>query len=827
MDDLPETESRPQGETTLDRALRRSALALLAERLLRLGAGLFTLALFFLALSWLGLWRALALEARMAGVALFAFAALYLVAREIAGGLPRRRAAAARLDAAAQGPLKPAASLDDTLAAQEAADPATAALWALHRKRLEKTLARTPVAPPQPRLPERDPYALRAFAVVAAVAAAFVAGDEKRARLAAAFDWRAARIFAPAQRVDAWFDPPAYTGRPPIVLAQEGAVSGAVEAPVNSTLRLRPADAAVSVEGGLAPVETAENSEKKERAYTLAGEARLFLSDGRVFDVVAIPDRAPTIAVSGRPRNNARGTMTLSYRAEDDYGVTGAEAVFSQSGARRALYEPPRQPLELPAGAAGLGEGRATLDLADSPYAGAKVTMRLVAKDAAGNEGVSEPAEITLPQRRFTKPLAKALVEQRRILALEPDARANVRAALEALSLAPEAFDTPSAIHLGLRTARRSLEGRRTDDELRSVADMLWAMALSLEDGDASQAERDLRAAEQALREAMQKGAPEEEIAKRSQELRAALDKFLEQLGARPRPPGEPPREASGDPDSVTPEDLQGMLDDIEKAMRSGDMAQAQKLLDELQDIMENARTGDAEDARSAAQQQRRRDMQKALGDLDQLSREEQQLRDETFQGAKPGEDDPRKAQRGGKKGQPQASDDMGAERQRQQALREKLEREQDALKGDAGEAGEAFDDARKAMKEAEEAMKPGGEGRGKAVDAQGRAVEALRKGADKLAEQMRGQDGQEGEEGDEGEDGQGKRGRTRGRYGQGRDPLGRSQGGQRASHEKYDPLGMPPAQRAHRVQEELRRRLGQPERPAEELDYLQRLLRR
>ncbi|WP_457798740.1 TIGR02302 family protein [Methylocystis sp. S23] len=823
MDDLAENEARrPGGEAALEHALRRSALAILAERLLRLGAGLATLALLFLTLSWLDFWRAAPLQARMAGVALFGFAALYLVGREIARGPPRRRAAAARLDETARGPLKPAASLDDTLAASEAADPATAALWALHRKRLEEALALTPIAPPRPRLPERDPYALRAVALVAAVAAAFVAGDEKRARIAAAFDWRAVQIFAPAQRVDAWFDPPAYTGRPPIVLAQE---SGAVEAPVNSTLRLRPADASVSVDGALAPV---ENADKRERGFALAGAARLYLPDGRDFEVTAIPDRAPAIVLSGRPRNNARGSMTLSFRAEDDYGVTSAEAAFSRSGSRRALYDPPRLPLDLPAGAGGLGEGRATLDLADSPYAGAKVAMRLVAKDAAGNEGSSEPVETTLPQRRFVKPLARALAEQRRVLALDPDARANVRAALEALSLAPEAFETPSAIHLGLRSARRGLEGPRSDDELRGVADMLWAMALSVEDGNTSEAERDLRAAEQALREAMQRGASDEEIAKRTQELRAALDKFLEQLGARPRQPGEPPREASGDPDSVTPEDLQGMLDDIEKAMKSGDMAQAQKLLDELQDIMENAQTGDESGARSAAQQQRRREMQRALSELDQLSREEQQLRDDTFQGMKnPTDDDARKTQRGGRKGQPQQSDDAGAERQRQQALREKLEREQDALKGDAGEAGEELDDARKAMKEAEEALKPGGEGRGKAVDAQGRAVDALRKGTDKLAEQMRGEDGQEGEEGEDGQDGQGKRGRARGRYGQGRDPLGRSQGGQRAGHEKYDPLGLPPAQRAHRVQEELRRRLGQPERPSEELDYLQRLLSR
>lgn len=821
MDLSSKNENGPlESAGALEYALRRSATAILAERLLRLGAALVTLALFFVALSWLGFWRAVPVEARMLGVSLFGFLALYLAAREIARGLPKRKAAAARLDAAADGPLKPAASLDDTLAAQDA-DPATAALWALHRKRLEAALAKTPIEAPHPRLPERDPYALRALALVAAVAAAFVAGDEKGSRLAAAFDWRAIHLLAPAQRIDAWFDPPPYTGRPPIVLGQE---SGAVQAPVNSTLRLRPADARVSVEGALAPIESAE---KKERGFALAGDAKIDFADGRSFAVAAIPDRAPMIELMGKPRNNARGTMTLSYRAEDDYGVVSAEAVFSKADAGRALYEPPRLPLALPAGAGGLGEGRATLDLAGSPYAGAKMTMRLVAKDAAGNEGASDPIEVTLPQRRFTKPLARALVEQRRILALDPDEHANVRAALEALSLAPEVFETPSAVHLGLRAARRSLEGKPGDDDLRGVADMLWAMALNLEDGNTPDAERDLRAAEQALREALARGANEEEIAKRTQELRAALDKFLEQLGARAQPPQQQQSDSAADPDSVTAGDLQAMLDDIEKAMKSGDMAEAQRLLDELQDIMENAQTGDAGSAQNAAREKKRREMQRALSEIDQLAREEQQLRDDTFQGMKnPSDDDVRRPQqRGGKKGQAQAGDDAGPERQRQQSLRDKLERQQDAMKGEAGEAGEALDDARKSMKEAEEALKPGGEGRGKAVDAQGRAVESLRKGADKLAEQMRG-DGQEGEEGEEGQSGRGH-GRARGRFGQGRDPLGRSSGGQRASREKYDPLGLPPAQRAHRVQEELRRRLGQPDRPTEELDYLQRLLQR
>ena len=774
----------------LDRRLFQSKQALLVERLLRLVAALATLALFFVALSWLDLWRPAPVEARMVGVGLFGFLALYLIAQEIMRGWPGRTSALHRLDAAAAAPLRPARSLDDSLAAQNA-DPATRALWDAHRRRLETALAETPVAPPEPGLARRDPFALRALALVAAVAAGFAAGDEKGARLAAAFDWRAGGLLLGAtDRIDAWFEPPAYTGRPAIVLGPEG---GAVEAPQGAILRLRPETTRVSVDGGLAlaPPATsdAEAPQKTDAApaYQLIGPAQLTLADGRRFEVTAIPDLPPQAALTERPRNNTRGSMTLAYEANDDYGVAGVDAVFEKKpGGRRALYAPPRLPLSPPMGPGGNGEGKSTLDLVESPFAGTPVTLRIVAKDGAGQEGASPPVEMMLPQRRFKKPLARALIEQRRILALDPDNRAAVRLAIEALALAPEAFDTPSAVFLGLRAAHVGLEGPRSDDDLRGVVDMLWALALTVENDHASQTANDLRAAEQALREAMARGDSEEEIARKTEELRAALDKMLEQMGARPDP-NRPPRAASGDDNSVTPEELQSMLDDIDKAMKSGDTAQAQQLLDELQDIMENLQTAEGDGGA-----ERRQRGAKALKQLDDLAREEQQLRDETFQGE-------------------------NGMRARQQALRERLERQQKEMADADPEAESEFDAARRAMKEAEEALGPKGEGRDAAVEAEGQAVESLRKGADRLAEKMRGEGEGEGEDG---------RPAGRRRTGKGQDPLGRNSGGKQARG-KFDPLGLPPAQRAHRVQEELRRRLGQPERPPEELDYLQRLLRR
>ena len=98
------------------------------------------------------------------------------------------------------------------------------------------------------------------------------------------------------------------------------------------------------------------------------------------------------------------------------------------------------------------GVGQTTKDLTDHPWAGATTVMTLVARDEAANEGKSEPFELRLPERPFSKPMARALIEQRRILALDAEAQARVLTALDALTLAPERFNMESNVYLGLRS---------------------------------------------------------------------------------------------------------------------------------------------------------------------------------------------------------------------------------------------------------------------------------------------------------------------------------------------------------------------------------------
>ena len=139
------------------------------------------------------------------------------------------------------------------------------------------------------------------------------------------------------------------------------------------------------------------------------------------------------------------------------------------------------------------GVGQTVKDLSEDPYAGADVTLTLTAKDEAGNEGKSEPFNMRLPERLFTKPLARALIEQRRILAL--DANKNS----DGLHRARRADDRAGDVHAGGRAISRPAQRRRgssrrarTDDELREVVASLWALAVTIEDGNITDVDKAL-----------------------------------------------------------------------------------------------------------------------------------------------------------------------------------------------------------------------------------------------------------------------------------------------------------------------------------------------
>ena len=841
----PELSAEAASRLRIAQALRRSELAIAWERSWPHLARFLTVIGLFLVFSWAGLWLVLPFVARAVGLGLFlavALAALFPLSRF---RWPSRQDALTRLDRGTGIRHRPATTLTDTLKSQ---DPVALALWQAQRERTLASIKRIRAGLPSPRLAIHDPWALRALIVVLMVATYFAAGDERRIRIAAAFDWNG--VFAADNvRVDAWVTPPLYTGKPPIILSaanKEAALppSGPLMVPAGSTLIVRSSGGAldVVVGGGLseaAPTEVAPKG-TSEKHFTITGDGTAHVrapSGQPQWRFGALADHPPTIALAKDPERQARGSLQLSYKIEDDYGVTEAHAQFAPRKAAdgteaRPLFDPPQFPLVLPNVRTRNGVGQTVKDLSEDPYAGADVTLTLTAKDQAGNEGRSQPFDMRLPERLFTKPLARALIEQRRALALDANQRPQVSEALDALMIAPELFMAEqTGQYLGLRSVAREIELARTDDTMREAVASLWALAVTIEDGNITDVDKALRAAQDALKEALERGASDEEIKKLTQDLRAALDNFMRQLAEQFRNnPQALARPLDPNAKVMRQQDLNNMLDRLERLSRSGDKDAAKQLLDQLQQMLENlqlAQPGQSGDG----------DMEQALNELGDMIRKQQQLRDKTF---KQGQDSRRDRQRG-----KQGDQAMGDLQQDQQGLRDRLKKLQDELakrgmgpgqRGQQGQPGQqpgqdgdpqAGDDGEDGLGAADNAMGDAGGKLGEgnadgAVDSQGKALDALRKGAQSLAQAMQQQDGD----------------------GQGNGPGGARAGRQAGDGTQSDPLGRPlhgkdfgddltvkipgeiDVQRVRRILEELRRRLADPQRPQIELDYIERLLK-
>ncbi|MBV8420298.1 MAG: TIGR02302 family protein [Hyphomicrobiales bacterium] len=834
------------GDDLLARALRRARWTIFWERLWPALASIATVIGLFLALSWLGLWLWLPPAGRAIGLGIFFLLTAAAFAPVLMLRVPSRVEGLRRLDRNSGLPHRPATAIADEIAAPTE-DSYSVALWRAHIERALRAAKTLRAGLPMPRLALRDPFAVRALVVVLVVATFFAAGGERMKRVAAAFDWQG--VMMPANfRVDAWVSPPPYTGRPPIILpglwpGEPVQTAAALSVPAGSTLVVRATGIRLDVvaSGGLAePSSGAQSSNAKgteERRFVINDAGAATVRGAAASDVTwqftAIPDKPPTIALAKEPEGQARGALQLSYKLEDDYGVIGAQALFKLLNSEgtnghpaRPLYNAPDFPLVLPQARTKNGVGQSTKDLTEHPWAGSDVTMILTARDEAGNEGQSEAFEFRLPERPFSKPIARALVEQRRILALDGDAQASVLTALDALTLAPEQFNMESNVYLGLRAIFWQLARAKSDDQLRDVVARMWDMAVHLEDGSVSDAEQALRAAEEALRQALERGASDEAIKRLTDQLRAALDKFMQALAEQMRKnPQQLARPLDPNARQIRPQDLRSMIDRLEQMARSGARDAARRMLQDLQQMLENlqmARPGQQMDDGDD-------DMMSALDELGDMIRKQQQLRDRTFQQGQDQRRDRQRGQRGqqGEQGQQgQQGDQMGELRENQQALRDQLKKLMEELRkkgfgqgqqgqgemDQLGRAGEAMGDAEGQL----------GEGNAdSAVDSQGRALEALRRGAQNLAQSMQ-QQGMLGP----GPNGQpGRLGPPRAQ--QETDPLGRPLRGREYGDDTTVKVpGEIDVQRARRILEELRRRFGENFRPQLELDYIERLLR-
>jgi uncharacterized protein (TIGR02302 family) len=831
----------------------------------------------FLVAALLDIPRMLPPWAHLTLLAVTGLAVLGLLGRGLARvRRPDAAAADRRLERASGLAHRPLAVLADRPAHDDAAGQA---LWAAHVGRAMAQVGRLRVGRPSPGLARHDRRALRAALVVALVAAVVIAGPDAPARLAQAFQPRLPHVgAAAATQVQAWITPPAYTGLPPLFLHPQG---GAATVPAGGHLT-------VSVTGGTeAPTLQADSQSVPFRALDAtsfqadrdltAGGRLTVRRDGEelaAWDLTVIADRPPTVAWADPPGQSPRSLqLRLPWAVSDDYGVVGLQAEL------HLVQRPDAPPLvigiPLPGGDPKLAKGVSLQDLTADPWAGLAVTGRLVARDAPGQTASSDDAGFVLPERVFRNPLAQLLIGVRKQLSLRPDDRDT------AIGRLADAMDTPAAqtddygafVNLGAIAALLAFDP--TPAAVPDAQDRLWRLALHLEDGRTDRTARALEAARQAARQALDKATHDPsaqnraELDRRLQALEDAIQRHIDALmDEAKRSDSETQEDAQSQ--QMDAREMQRRAEAAREAARQGRMQDAQQQMAELEKMLEdlqNARGQSGQDAqRNAAQRQRGRQQMGALQDmvarqgglLDHAQGRTQPSGDPMnavpqtdglpggfpggFPGGMPG---------GSPDGQPQPQPQPGdqaareADRRVQQALRRALGELMQQFGDLTGKVPGSLSDADQAMRDAAQALADGKDRT--AGTAEQAAIAALQKGGREMGQTMasqfgRGQPGAEGDgeeqygadgltPGDSPGDGAGRPGRHgRGDRDDGRDPLGRRYGSGATGADESADVAIPEQrerQRTQAIQEELRRRGAERDRPQEELDYIDRLLKR
>jgi uncharacterized protein (TIGR02302 family) len=819
-----------QEERLLERKVRAAGLTLLFEKLWpRIWLPIGVAGVFFL-LSVFEVWPLL--PPRVHFGLLWAFGVAFVVSflPLLFWRRPAREAALSRLEKASALKHRPLTAFNDTLL-QKNPTPETLALWEAHRARAAKVLKRLKAGAPHARTDKYDPFAFRAALVLLLAAACSWAWGDLGARLQTAFTVPEAPAGS-GFRIDAWISPSPYTRKEPFVLpdaASKGNEPIAVPAGSQLTVKINGPDAAgynVALQESsstrtLEPASQAsgtyaEFARKIEKSATLTVHRSFGAS--RTWILNAVPDLAPKISFLGPVELSPRGVMLFKYKVEDDYGVSAAEARIERVPAQAAgsngahptpqIGKPPVFPLSLPRPPVKSAEAKTYRDLTAHPWAGLPVVVTLVAKDEAGNEGFSVTRGVILPERKFMKPLAKAIAEQRRSLVEDPSGRFRIAGNLNALSISGADENMPKEVYLNLRSAYWRLRGRLSVEDIESVADQLWDAAIRIEDGNLSAAERELRAAQEKLKDALERGASSEEIQKLMAELRQALNHYMQALMQQQRSGKSKQAAISPNAKTVSPQDLEKLLSKIESLAKAGSPEAAAQMLNELRDILESVQPGSQE---RDAQAGENAEKLKQLGRLTDIMRQQQQILDKTFRAQQGGD-------AGQNGGQGQQQEGEGGDRKsalglkkHQEDVRKQLQDLLSTMKPSEGGdvAQQKLKDAEKAMGDASSALDQSD--LGEAGDQEGRALESMRQGTRSMAEEMAKAAGQ-----------------GNGNNQTNRDPMGRRQ--QDGSLlDNGDSVKVPDeitVQQARRILDELRKRLGEPARPPIELDYLERLVK-
>lgn len=693
---------------------------------------------------------------------------------------------------------RPLETLNDKPAAGLSAE--SLGLWQLHLQKTAGYLGRLKIYRPRPDVARRDRYGLRYAALLLFALGLTVAKHDAGTRLQQAFTPDFSPIVTQKSAAfDLWIAPPEYTHKSAIFLAtsKQGILprTGQVQVPEGSTLKLRLTGYRFSP-GLYYAGQRHRLTQAAPGNFTLdlpldhSGALRLsyFLHSLGDWNLAVAKDAPPELSIV-KTEPTPRAATKITYKAVDDHGIAKMSGIIAAAPEMLEKLGRIKYRFDIPVSDASTH----VEDLTAHIWAGLPVTLTLQAEDGAGHKSESAPYAMTLPERSFTTPLARVLIEQRKKLLWAEDDADFIEVANNIVNIVnkPELYKNDGMTFFALMIAVKRLGYDTSPEAVASVQDLLWDVALRLDDGGLSLAQRELRGALQDLSAALNDKTLSkqqvqdiiDEVQKKMQQYVQALALELQQRLAQGKQiPALSPELSKKFMKNI---DLGKILQQMQAMSQSGSREDLQKMAENLKNALDNI------DMKTFDQmQQKQMQAMEALQRLEDIIHSQQSLLDDTNKTK-----DPAQA-----KQQAQEQSDI---RQKLGEALEELAAVMENIPGNFAGASQSMKSSEKALREGKPAA---------SSPHQKDALDQLQKGMDDVISQM-AQSMQQSIL---------SFGMMPGgaNYGEGFDPLGRGsvEGDIKIPGEKEQ-------RRVQEIIEELRNRSNDSNRTKVERDYLDRLL--
>ncbi|MBS1027471.1 DUF4175 domain-containing protein [Gluconobacter albidus] len=513
------------------------------------------------------------------------------------------------------------------------------AIWARHVERVTASLGTLRVGLPHPKTSLQDRIGLIAVPL-ALIGAALLASTHTPSRLYAGLVPGVDDDSVPLPTLQAWIDRPSYAPGAPIFLSSTGRTT--LDVPQGSILNatITGAHGKPALSGIASPAQSRLDAGSWNSHGTLqqSGTVRIVVR-GRTLGawrVTVEPDLPPTVTWDGKPGPQKDDWRTgLPWHIHQTYGVESLEAEIHLPGLSRGRIL--RVPIPLD-GHPKDAKGIATPDLSSDPFAGMDVEGRLHAKSVSGRESRSDPVKFQIGARKFTDPLARALVALRRRLMLGQERASKASDELALLTQTTDERAILAALGLEIASLRKDAPQGSAD----RVPGDLWALALYLDDlrrdgPEIADAAAEVRAAQQGVQQQLdhmrdlgEKGhtLPEqEELQRRTQALKDALNRRMQLLFSRAAQSGiMMPQSGTSSADPFSDE-----MRRLQSEANQGHGDEALRRLQQMEDMAERMRQARPEDLKAlAAQMKAQAEAQAQRAALHDLVHRETTLLDHT-----------------------------------------------------------------------------------------------------------------------------------------------------------------------------------------------------